>query len=88
MQLLKLLATTALVLTNSLTTAAPIDSVNSEGIQAGTDDAPMCGYVRITPYDGFIVGFFATATCEPIFHGKEASVYSMDRDPCGCRFYA
>ena len=69
--------------------AAPVESAEGVRVKGSRDDdAPLCGYVRMEETAWWAVGLQTHGVCEPIWEGQTAVMYRIDRDHCGCAFFA
>ncbi|KAF1968651.1 hypothetical protein BU23DRAFT_558383 [Bimuria novae-zelandiae CBS 107.79] len=68
--------------------AAPIDNADMHLInQTPSDNAPLCGYVRMEETAWWSVGLQTHGICEPIWNNETAVIYRIDRERCGCAFF-
>jgi len=92
MQLHKLLVTLAAGFSVTMSAPLHIEDVESHLLPSKTeatiDPAPRCGYVRLHEGDGYIVGVYSHATCEPIWKDQEATLFRIDTAGCSCKFFS
>lgn len=69
--------------------ATPIDTADVHLLnKPPPDDAPLCGYVRMDEDAGWLVGLQTHGVCESIWGNQTAVIYRIDRERCGCAFFA